>query len=89
MFLWILFSLKWYSLVQSFFTVSSIVALWAINESVFITINNFLLIVMINILTIPRAGWKIATWINKWTTSASINEQMMQNMMDSTAGWIL
>ena len=44
---------------------------------------------MINILTISRAGWKIATWINKWATSASINEQMMQNMMDSTAGWIL
>ena len=32
-----------------------------INESVFITISNFLLLAMINILTISGAGWKIAT----------------------------
>ena len=30
------------------------------NESVFITINNFLLLPMVNILTISRAGWKVA-----------------------------
>ena len=31
-----------------------------LNESVFITINKFLLLAMVKILTISRAGWKIA-----------------------------
>ena len=31
-----------------------------LNESVFITINNFLLLAMVNILTISRAEWEIA-----------------------------
>ena len=31
-----------------------------LNESVFITINNFLLLAMVNLLTVSRAGWKIA-----------------------------
>ena len=35
---------------------------------------------MINILTISRAAWKIAVYIN---------EQLLQNMIDSTAGRIL
>ena len=50
----------------------------------FITINNFLLLAMVNILTISRAGWKIAAGIEKSTTVVSINEQILQNMMDST-----
>ena len=55
----------------------------------FITISNFLLLAMVNILTISRAGWKIAAWIEKSTTVVSINEQILQNMMDSTTEWIL
>ena len=31
-----------------------------LNESELITINNFLLLAMVNVLTISRAGWKIA-----------------------------
>ena len=35
-----------------------------------ITINKFLLLAMVKILTISRAGWKIAARINKWTNTA-------------------
>ena len=34
--------------------------LYLLNESWFITINNFLLLATGNILTVSRAGWKIA-----------------------------
>ena len=61
-----------------------------LNESVFIAINNFLLLAMVNILTISRAGCKIAAWIDKRTIAASINEKILQNMMmDNTTGWVL
>ena len=44
---------------------------------------------MVNVLTIPRAGWKIAAWTEKWTIAVSLNEQILQDMMDSTTEWIL
>ena len=45
---------------------------------------------MVNILTISDAGWKIAAArIDKWAIAVSINEQILQNMMDSAIGWIL
>ena len=44
---------------------------------------------MINILTISRAAWKIAARISKWTIAVYINEQLLQNMIDSTPGRIL
>ena len=92
MFLSILFSLKWYSLVWAIhYCIYQVISPYDLflNESVFITSNSFLLLAMVNILTISRAGWKIAVWINKWTIDASINEQILQNMMDSATGWIL
>ena len=48
-----------------------------LNESVFVTIKNFLLFAMINILTISRAEWTIAVLINKWTITVSINEKIL------------
>ena len=92
MFLSILFSLKWYSLVWAIhYCIYQVISPYDLflNESVFITSNSFLLLAMVNILTISRAGWKIAVWINKWTIDARINEQILQNMMDSATGWIL
>ena len=41
---------------------------------------------MVNILTISRAGWKNAASIDKWTIAVSINEQILQNSIDSTTG---
>ena len=63
-------------LVSAILIVSSIFTLWPIHESVFITISNFLLLAMINVLTISRAGWKIAAWIDKWTIAVNINEKI-------------
>ena len=65
-----------------------------LNESVFITINYFLLLAMVNILTILRAGWKITTWIDKYkynkydelTITVSINEWILQLMVDTITG---
>ena len=48
-----------------------------LNESVFITINNFLLLAVVNILTLSRAGWKIAV---------STNEQILQHIVDNITG---
>ena len=47
----------------------------------FITVSNFLLLAMVNLLTILRARWKISAWIDKWTIAISINEQILQNMI--------
>ena len=55
-----------------------------LNESGFITISNFSL--MVNILIISRADWKIAAWIDKWTIAVSVIEQILQHLMDSIAG---
>ena len=41
---------------------------------------------IVNILTISRTVWKIAARVNKWTIVISINEQILQHMMDSI--WI-
>ena len=60
-----------------------------LNESMFITVSNFLLLAMVNLLTISRAGWKIAAWIDQWTIAISINEQILRNMIGSATGWIL
>ena len=38
-----------------------------LNKSAFITINNFLLLAMVNILTILPSLWKIAASFDKWT----------------------
>ena len=59
------------------------------NESVFITINNFLLLTVVNILTILHAGSKIAAWIDKWAIVVSVDEQIIQPMMNSITWWIL
>ena len=48
-----------------------------LNESVFITINNFLQLAVVNILTRSRAGWKIAV---------STNEQILQHIVDNITG---
>ena len=48
-----------------------------LNESVFITINNFLLLAVVNILTLSRAGWKIPV---------STNEQILQHIVDNITG---
>lgn len=50
---------------------------------------NCFLILTVNILTISHAGWKIHAWIDEWAVTVSINEQILQLMMDSIAGWIL
>ena len=55
----------------------------------FITIIIFLLLAMINLLTISCAEWKFSAWIDKWEITVSMNEQMLQHMMDSVTGWIL
>ena len=57
-----------------------------LNKSVFITIKKFLLLPMVYWLTILRAGWKIAAWIDKWTIAVSKNEQIL---MDNIPGWKL
>ena len=59
------------------------------NESVFITINYFLLFAMVNILAISRAGWKMTACIDKWTLAVSINKYILQQMTDTITGWIL
>ena len=59
------------------------------NESVFITINNFLLLTVVNILTILHARSKIAAWIDKWAIAVSVDEQIIQPMMNSITWWIL
>ena len=59
-----------------------------LNESVFITINNFLMIAMVSILIISLAGWKFSAWIDKWTMAVSKNEQILENVMDGTTEWI-
>ena len=46
----------------------------------------FLVLAMVNILIILHAGWKTDAWIDKWTIAVGINEQILQNMMDSI--WI-
>ena len=51
------------------------------NESVFITINNFLLLAMVNILIISRAEWKITASIDKWKMTESVIEQILQQMI--------
>ena len=53
-----------------------------LNESVYITINNFLLLAMINITIIWRVGWKIAALIDKWTVAVS-KKRMLQHIMDA------
>ena len=58
-----------------------------LNESVFITINNFLLLPIVNILTILLVEWEIAGLVDKWTVCISINEQILQHMMDSSYNW--
>ena len=57
-----------------------------LNESVFITINIFLLFPIVNILTILLVEQKIVALVDKWGVSISINEQILQHMMDSTTG---
>ena len=57
-----------------------------LSESVFITMNIFLLLAIVNILTILLAGWKIAASVDKWTIAISINEQILQHMVDSITG---
>ena len=58
-----------------------------LNESVFITINIFLLLYIVNILTILLVEWWIAGLVDKWTVGISINEQILQRMMDSSYNW--
>ena len=58
----------------------------SLNESVFITINIFLLFAIVNILTILLVGWKIAALVDEWAVAISINGQILQHMMDSTTG---
>ena len=41
---------------------------------------------MVNILTISRAGWKIAALIDKYTITVRIDEQILQNMMNNITG---
>ena len=55
-----------------------------LNESVFTTINIFLLLPIVNILTILLLEWEIAGLVDKWTVGISINEQILQHMMDSS-----
>ena len=57
-----------------------------LSESVFITMNIFLLLAIVNILTILLAGRKIAASVDKWTIAISINEQILQHMVDSITG---
>ena len=38
---------------------------------------------MVNVLVIYRAEWKIAAWIDKWTTTVSVIEQILQHLMDT------
>ena len=38
---------------------------------------------IVNIITILRARWKIADWVDKWTIIICVNEQILQHMMDS------
>ena len=47
----------------------------------FITINNFLLLAMVNILIISRAEWKITASIDKWKMTESVIEQILQQMI--------
>ena len=47
------------------------------------------LLVMVNILTISRAGWEIAYWIDEWTIAVSINEQILLQIMDTITRLIL
>ena len=47
------------------------------------------LLVMVNILSISRAGWKIASWIDEWTIAVSINEQTLLQIMDTITRLIL
>ena len=56
-------------------------------ESVFITINNFLLLPIVNILTILLVEWEIAGLVDKWTVCIRINEEILQHMMDSSYNW--
>ena len=58
-----------------------------LNESVFTTINIFLLLPIVNILTILLLEWEIAGLVDKWTVGISINEQILQRMMDSSYNW--
>ena len=44
---------------------------------------------MANLLTISRAGWKIAAGIDKWTIAICVNEQILQNTIDNATGSIL
>ena len=55
--------------------------------SVFITINNFLLLPIVNILTILLVEWEIAGLVDKWTVCICINEEILQHMMDSSYNW--
>ena len=57
------------------------------NESVFITINIFLLLPIVNILTILLVEWEIAGLVDEWAVGISINEQILQHMMDSSYSW--
>ena len=47
---------------------------------------NFVLLAIINILTTSRARWKTVASINIRAIAVSINQQILQNMIDSTAG---
>ena len=38
-------------------------------------------------MTILLAGFKIAACVDKWTIAISVNEQILQHMVDSITGW--
>ena len=42
---------------------------------------------IVNILTILLLEWEIAGLVDKWTVGISINEQILQRMMDSSYNW--
>ena len=75
----------WYSLVSALIYHLYLVHDLFLNDAVFLTINYLLILAMVIILTISRAGWKIAPWINKWTIDVCTNK----HEMDTITRWIL
>ena len=51
--------------------------------------NIFLLLGIVNILTILLVGRKITASVDKWAIAIGINEQILQHMVDSITGQIM